>query len=172
MGWLLLSRRPSGELLLGCWLLPEFGGCRRQAVNRKWLSKSRWSMLGAGAEQEIAEQLNGLRRMLCPPPQGFGKGAVCPLLPALHCEAQSPEPSSSLTPQPLFSSAGAGGGAGGEGPRVPGPQEVQPALMEQEGRSSLSHRAGVRPISSGSSVRGWGWGGRQAVQAQRLFPSS
>lgn len=48
--------------------LLELGGCRRQAVNRKWLSKSRWSMAGAGEGQEIAERLNGLKRMLCPPP--------------------------------------------------------------------------------------------------------
>lgn len=59
-----LSRHPSWELWLGCWLLLELGGCRRQAVNRKWLSKIRWNMPGAGAGQEIAEQLNGLKRML------------------------------------------------------------------------------------------------------------
>ena len=64
-------------LLAAAW---ELGGCRRQAVNRKWLSKSRWSMPGAGTGQEIAERLNGLKRMPCPPPRSSGKGVVRPLL--------------------------------------------------------------------------------------------
>lgn len=67
----------SSGLLAAAW---ELGGCRRQAVNRKWLSKGRWSMPGAGTGQEIAEQLNGLKRMPCPPPRSSGKGAVHPLL--------------------------------------------------------------------------------------------
>lgn len=96
-----LSRHPSWELWLGCWLLLELGGCRRQAVNRKWLSKSRWNMPGAGAGQEIAEQLNGLKRMLCPPPWRMG----CPPTPALR----GAQPGSSLTASPS-TSAGAGGG--------------------------------------------------------------
>lgn len=33
-----------------------------EAVNRKWLSKSRWSMLTAGTKQEIAERLNGCKK--------------------------------------------------------------------------------------------------------------
>lgn len=32
----------------------DWAGSLREAVNRKWLSKSRWSMPGAGAGQEIA----------------------------------------------------------------------------------------------------------------------
>ena len=67
----------SSGLLAAAW---ELGGCRRQAVNRKWLSKSRWSMPGAGTGQEIAERLNGLKRMPCPPPRSSGKGVVRPLL--------------------------------------------------------------------------------------------
>lgn len=33
-----------------------------EVVNRKWLSKSRWSMLTAGTKQEIAERLNGCKK--------------------------------------------------------------------------------------------------------------
>lgn len=49
-----------------------------EVVNRKWLSKSRWSMLTAGTKQEIAERLNGCKKKssLAQPLAV----AVCPLL--------------------------------------------------------------------------------------------
>lgn len=44
------------------WQISDFTRKFLEAVNRKWLSKSRWSMLTAGTTQEIAERLNGCKK--------------------------------------------------------------------------------------------------------------
>lgn len=44
------------------WQISDFSRKFLEAVNRKRLSKSRWSMLTAGTTQEIAERLNGCRK--------------------------------------------------------------------------------------------------------------
>lgn len=43
-------------------LVADFTRKFLEAINRKWLSKSRWSMLTAGTTQEIAERLNGCKK--------------------------------------------------------------------------------------------------------------
>lgn len=114
-------------------------------------------MPGAGAGQEIAERLNGLKRMPCPPPRGSGKSTVHPLLPggAVRRPAwKQPDP------RALLSSAGGGAGAGGGGGEGPRNQEVQPGPMRQEGGSCspAGGRVGppIRPKFSGPGVRGCG----------------
>jgi len=44
------------------WQISDFTSKFLEAVNRKWLSKSRWSMLTAGTTQEISELLNGSKK--------------------------------------------------------------------------------------------------------------
>lgn len=53
---------PKGTIRLILWQISDFTRKFLEAVNRKWLSKSRWSMLTAGTTQEIAERLNGCKK--------------------------------------------------------------------------------------------------------------
>lgn len=74
-------------------------------------------MPGAGAGQEIAKRLNGLKRMFCPPPRGFGQGLSTH--PSLPCTERHPaqQPADPLLPSSVLLGLG---GAGRRGPRVPG----------------------------------------------------
>lgn len=58
--WVKPAQKELWRLIL--WQISEFTRKFLEAVNRKWLSKSRWSMLIAGTMQEIAECLNGCKK--------------------------------------------------------------------------------------------------------------
>ncbi|XP_057276016.1 uncharacterized protein LOC130604998 isoform X2 [Pezoporus wallicus] len=53
---------PKGTVRPILWQITDFTRKFLEAINRKWLSKSRWSMLTAGTTQEIAERLNGCKK--------------------------------------------------------------------------------------------------------------
>lgn len=53
---------PKGTIRLILWQISDFTRKFLEAINRKWLSKSRWSILTAGTTQEIAERLNGCKK--------------------------------------------------------------------------------------------------------------
>lgn len=89
-------------------------------------------MPGAGAGQEIAKRLNGLKRMLCPPPRGFGQGLSTH--PSLPCTSRQ-GPSSRLTPHCPPQFCWAWEVLAGEGP---GNREAQPEGQgKKEGLPSL-----------------------------------
>lgn len=141
-------RQPPGARR-GCRLRLELGSGRRPAVNRKWLSKSRWSEhAGAGAGQEIAEQLNGLKRMLCSPPRLWRRR--CPPTPPCLALGGAPPGSSRL---PQLSSAGAGAaeleeglGGGARGTRKSGQDQwgKKEGVLPSRGRGRWAGSPGTR----------------------------